>query len=328
MMWKLLCFRFGIFVVFSLWLQGITWKTHHVTTSLIRIQRLLSFFEVSCPISCSLFLYRRNFSYPHKHNVIQTAEVSTALGWPWDEHELPPLALPCLGVTTAPSPHSSAGSEQHLQKKWLFLLFPAITGSLIATVFVSVPQCCLTREGWALLLPTAPGTQGLAAGCSTGSSSAPSFNPTAAAGCTAPWGIPAASMAQLHSQASCSACLRHPSPPSWCSHSQPWMNLTQRCLSRTFSSISSGSWRDAIVQPCSRLECGIYTAGHPPPDVLQCVQSTLQMLVYNLCQTTLNKFLQKTHPPLSLVQFLTCFRRGWAPSLCPLQGAGHSLPSR
>lgn len=100
-----------------------------------------------------LFLYRRNFSYPHKHNVIQTAEVTTALGWPWDEHELPPLALPCLRVTTAPSPHSSAGSEQHLQEKWLFLLFPAITGSLIPTVFVSVPQCCLTREGWALLLP-------------------------------------------------------------------------------------------------------------------------------------------------------------------------------
>lgn len=117
---EILCFRFGIFVGFSLWLQGITLKTHDVT-SLIRSQRLLSFFQVSCPISCSLFLYHRNFSYPHKHNVIQTAEVTTALGWPWDEHEHPPLPFP-VWESPLPLPHSSAGSEQHLQEKWLFLL--------------------------------------------------------------------------------------------------------------------------------------------------------------------------------------------------------------
>lgn len=98
LMWKVLCFRFGIFVVFSLWLQGITWKTHHVTSSLIRSQRLLSFFEVSCPISCSLFLYRRNFSYPHKHNVIQTCRgyhcSGLAMGWTW--------ASPCLSLSGNP----------------------------------------------------------------------------------------------------------------------------------------------------------------------------------------------------------------------------------
>lgn len=122
-------------------------------------------------------------------------------------------------------------------------------------------------------------------------------------------------MAQLHSPAcaSCSACLRHPSPPSCCSHSQTWMNLTQQCLSRTLSSVSSGSWHDAIVQPCSRLECGIHCRPSPP-DVLQCVQSTLQMSVYNLCQTTLNKFLQKNQPPLCLVQFPYTFQGRLSPS--------------
>lgn len=102
MKWKLLCFRFGIFVVFSLWLQSITWTIHHVPSSLIRSQRLLSCFEVSCPISCSLFLYCRNFSYPHKHNVIQTAEVTTALGW---QRWASPLPFPGW-ESPLPLPHS------------------------------------------------------------------------------------------------------------------------------------------------------------------------------------------------------------------------------
>lgn len=217
---EILCFRFGIFVGFSLWLQGITLKTHDVT-SLIRSQRLLSFFEVSCPISCSLFLYHRNFSYPHKHNVIQTAEVTTALGWPWDEHELPPLPfLPCLGVPTAPSPHSSAGSEQHLQQKWVFLLLQNCNSDCPS--IYSSASVLPYQEGWALLLPPAPGTQGwvLAA-----AQAPPQHLPLiqTAAGCRALWGIPAAPMAQLHSPAcaSCSSCLRQPSPPCCCSHSQP-----------------------------------------------------------------------------------------------------------
>lgn len=51
-----------------------------------------------------LFLYLRNFSYPHKHNVIPTAEVPTALGWPWDEHELPLTFLSLSGSPHCPFP--------------------------------------------------------------------------------------------------------------------------------------------------------------------------------------------------------------------------------
>lgn len=147
---EILCFRFGNFVGFSLWLQGITLKTHDVT-SLIRSQRLLSFFQVSCPISCSLFLYHRNFSYPHKHNVIQTAEVTTALGWPWDEHEHPPTLLSMSGSPHCPFPTAQQAQSSTFRKNGFSSC--SRTGSLILTVFIAVPQCCLTREGWALLLP-------------------------------------------------------------------------------------------------------------------------------------------------------------------------------
>lgn len=217
---EILCFRFGIFVGFSLWLQGITLKTHEVT-SLIRSQRLLSFFEVSCPISCSLFLYHRNFSYPHKHNVIQTAEVTTALGWPWDEHELPPLPfLPCLGVPTAPSPHSSAGSEQHLQEKWLFLLlqnWKSDSHSIYTSASVPPYQGGLGTAA----APQLQGHRGWVLAAAQAPQHLPSIQ--TAAGCRAAGGIPAASMAQPHSPAcaSCPTCLRHRSPPCCCSHSQP-----------------------------------------------------------------------------------------------------------
>lgn len=186
---------------------------------MIRSQRLLSFFEVSCPISCYFY---RNFSYPHKHNVIQTAEVTTALGWPWDERELPPLPFfPCLGVPTAPSPHSSAGSEQHLQETWLFLLFLGVTGSLIPTVFIAVPQCCLTREGWALLLPH----RDTGVGCWL-QMVPPQHLPLTqtAAGCRTPWGAPAASTAQLHSQPVHPALLALDIFPSLLLQPQPALN--------------------------------------------------------------------------------------------------------
>lgn len=132
---------------------------------------------------------------------------------------------PCLSLSGnphCPSPHSSAGSEQHLQEKWLFLLSLAVTGSPIPTVFIPVPQCCLTREGRALLLPHSSRNRGWALAAAQAPPQHLPLTPKAA-GCTAPQGIPAASMAQLRGPAcaSCSTCLSHPSPPSRCSHSQP-----------------------------------------------------------------------------------------------------------
>jgi len=66
----------------------LTQETHHVTSSLIWIQRLSTFFFFfffyTCPISCSLvlFLYHRDFfisTHPNKMQVIQTAEVTSSL---------------------------------------------------------------------------------------------------------------------------------------------------------------------------------------------------------------------------------------------------------
>lgn len=176
--------------------------------------------------------------------------------------------LSLSGVPTVPSPHSSAGSEQHLQEKWLFLLFLGVTGSLIPTVFIPVPQCCLSREGWALLLPHR--------GWVLAAAQAPPQHLPLTKHCRVQgsMGNSAASTAQLHSPAcaSCSTCLRHPHPLLW---------LLTRCHCPAL------------------LWAGVWDTLQASPSCAQCVQSTLQMLVCNLCQTTLNKFLQKkNNPPL------------------------------
>lgn len=147
------------------------------------------------------------------------------MGWTWAS---PSPFFPCLGVPTVPSPHSSAGSEQHLQEKWLFLSFLGVTGSLIPTVFIPVPQCCLSREGWALLLPHR----------GTGSSSAPSFNPNS---CRVQGSMGSSAASTAH----CTAQPVHPA-----------------LLALDILTLCSGSWHDAIAQPAGGCDVG-YTAGSP-----------------------------------------------------------------
>lgn len=138
------------------------------------------------------------------------------------------LSSPCHSLSG--SPHCPFPTEQHLQEKQLFLLLLARTGSLIPTVFTPVPQCCITREGWALLLPHSSSHRGWVLAAAQAPPQQLPLTPRAT-GYRAPWGIPAASKAQLHSPgcASCSTCLSHPSPVLL-HHSQPWATLTRHPL--------------------------------------------------------------------------------------------------